>query len=151
MRYIIKCLSSYSGRTRIKSHLRWLKNIGMVSEQLFRNTFNVGRFVQLRRFQRFCRVRCHIGKPVPWSPYNTIDPVILRLVIRDPGAVIPVPIFLVTTLKLCWGPLGREIRFHGKIMNVNIAYFNSFACLLCLVWGRLLFQVQHLLPMYAPS
>ena len=53
----------------------------MVSEQLYRNTLNVGRFVQLRRFPEFCGLCCYIGKPVPWSPYNTID--------RDPTAYDP--------------------------------------------------------------
>ena len=37
----------------------------MVSEQLYRNTFNVGRFVQLRPFQEFCGLCCYIEKSVP--------------------------------------------------------------------------------------
>ena len=81
MTYIIKCLSSYSNRTRIKSHLRRLKNIGMVSEQLYQSTLNVGRFVQLRCFPEFCGLCCYIRKPV-------LIP-IPRLVIPDPSAVIP--------------------------------------------------------------
>ena len=37
----------------------------MVSEQLYRNTLNVDRFVQLRRFPEICGLYCYIGKPVP--------------------------------------------------------------------------------------
>ena len=53
----------------------------MVSEQLYRNTLNVDRFVQLRRFPEICGLCCYIGKRVPWSPYNTINP--------DPSAYDP--------------------------------------------------------------
>ena len=53
----------------------------MVSKQLYQSTLNVGRFVQLRCFPEFCGLCCYIEKPV-------LIP-IPRLVIPDPGAVIP--------------------------------------------------------------
>ena len=107
MRYIIKCLSSYSNRTRIKSHLRRLKNIGMVSEQLYQSTLNVGRFVQLRCFPEFSGLCCYIGKPV-------LIP-IPRLVIPDPGAVIP------DLTQFCaidpWYHIPRYDRAHTVCMD----------------------------------
>ena len=67
----------------------------MVSEQLYRNTLNVGRLVQLRRFPEFCGLCCYIGKPVPCSPYNTIDSDPTACDPRSRRCVIPDPIYLV--------------------------------------------------------
>ena len=82
--------------------------------------WNVGRSLQLRRISEFCGLGCYIRvrNRIP-DPLTVLLILISRLVIPDPVAVIPDPIYLVTTLILARQVQKSAVRINSDRLGSN--------------------------------